>query len=221
MLEQSFALRKDPMVVLAEGELRQLNAYRLAVAQATRMLRETQARMDSVERDVAAVKSAADSAGDRLPAATRDEVAALDKEISDIVAQVGAGFGGRGGRGGFGRGGAGGAGGAGGGRGGAAPPAGRGGPPAGRGARGGGGGEDDQTATADEAPVQSIQQRLGTTNELMNSSFNPNPDQRKTMQTLPADLKKQADRLNKVLFERLPALRKALKDAGVEVKPAR
>ena len=52
----------------------------------------------------------------------------------------------------------------------------------------------------------------------MNATFNPNPAQKKTIQTLPAELQKQGDRAKKVSSEQLPALIKALKDAGIEVK---
>ena len=52
----------------------------------------------------------------------------------------------------------------------------------------------------------------------MNATFNPNPAQKKTIQTLPAELQKQGDRVKKVSSDQLPALLKALKDAGIEVK---
>ena len=53
---------------------------------------------------------------------------------------------------------------------------------------------------------------------MLNVPFNPSEEQRRTLLELPAELQKQSDRLNKVVTERLPALMKALKDAGVEVK---
>jgi hypothetical protein len=65
---------------------------------------------------------------------------------------------------------------------------------------------------------ENIQARLGTTTELLNSTFNPNPDQKRLLLTLPSDLQKQGDRVKKVSTDQLPALLKALKDAGVEVK---
>jgi len=65
---------------------------------------------------------------------------------------------------------------------------------------------------------QTVQARLATTTEMLNISFNPSPDQKKTIQALPADLQKQGDRITKVAKEQLPALIKALRDAGVEVK---
>ena len=52
----------------------------------------------------------------------------------------------------------------------------------------------------------------------MNATFNPNPAQKRTIQTLPAELQKQGDRVKKVSSDQLPALIKALKDAGIEVK---
>ena len=66
--------------------------------------------------------------------------------------------------------------------------------------------------------MRSTRARLATTTEMLGISFNPNPDQKKTLQTLPADLQKQADRVKKLSADQLPALLKALKDAGVEVK---
>ena len=53
---------------------------------------------------------------------------------------------------------------------------------------------------------------------MLNATFNPNPAQKKTIQTLPAELQKQGERVTKVSSEQLPALLKALKDAGIEVK---
>ena len=53
---------------------------------------------------------------------------------------------------------------------------------------------------------------------MLNATFNPNPAQKKTMQTIPAEIQKQGDRVKKVATDQLPALIKALKDAGVEVK---
>ena len=52
----------------------------------------------------------------------------------------------------------------------------------------------------------------------MNATFNPNPAQKRTMQTIPAEIQKQGDRVKKVSTDQLPALIKALKDAGVDVK---
>jgi photosystem II stability/assembly factor-like uncharacterized protein len=211
-LEQPFALTKDPMVILADGELRQLNQYRLSVARLQRDLREKQARLDSAQRSLADIRRAAADTS-KVPAAARQELVAIEKELNDIVAQMGTAGGGRG----FG-GGGGGGGGAAGGRGG------RGGPGAAGGAGGAGGagdptlGGDDQSGAPPPTPVQTIQARLGSTTELLNVPFNPSEEQRKTIQELPLELQKQAERLNKVVSERLPALLKALKDAGVEVK---
>jgi photosystem II stability/assembly factor-like uncharacterized protein len=224
VLEQSFALIKDPMVILADADLKQLHQYRLSVVRLQRDLREKQARLDTAQRALADVKRAAGADSSKLPAAVRQELAAVEKELGDIVAQIGApggrggfggGFGGGAGGGPVGTGGAGGGGGRGG-RGGAGA-AGGGGAGAGGGAELGGG--DDQNAAPVTPPTQTIQARLGSTTELLNVPFNPSDDQRKTIQVLPAELQKQADRLTKVLNDRLPALTKAMKAAGVEVKP--
>jgi hypothetical protein len=53
---------------------------------------------------------------------------------------------------------------------------------------------------------------------MLNATFNPNPAQRKTIQAIPAEIQKQGERVKKVSTEQLPALIKALKDAGVDVK---
>jgi hypothetical protein len=53
---------------------------------------------------------------------------------------------------------------------------------------------------------------------MLNATFNPNPAQKRTMQTIPAEIQKQGDRVKKVSTDQLPALIKALKDAGVDVK---
>jgi hypothetical protein len=77
--------------------------------------------------------------------------------------------------------------------------------------------EDEQNPALAQTP-QNIQAKLGTTTELLNATFNPNPAQKKTVQTLPAELQKQGDRVKKVSTDQLPALLKALKDAGIDVK---
>jgi photosystem II stability/assembly factor-like uncharacterized protein len=225
-LEQSFALTKDPMVTLSDAELKQLYAFRLDVVKVQRSLREKQAQLDTAQRLFAAAKRAADSAGTKITPELKTQLAAVEKELADITREMGTAAGGRGGgRGGPSGGGAGGAIAAGGG-------AGRG----GRGGRGGapvsqagaqatptasaGGGtppEDEQNPTAPTTP-QNLQAKLGTTTEMLGISFNPNPEQKKTLLALPAEIQKQGERVGKVSSGSLPELIKALKDAGVDVK---
>ena len=89
--------------------------------------------------------------------------------------------------------------------------------PAGGGA-GGGGGIDDQNALPPSQSFTTVQARFNLLTEMLNVSFAVSEDQRKTLQALPADLQKQMERVSKVTSEQLPALIKALKDAGIEVK---
>jgi hypothetical protein len=223
VVEQSFALTKDPMVTMSEAELKQLYAFRLDVVKTQRTLREKQAQLDTAQRLLAAAKRAADSAGTKVTPELKTQLATVEKELADITREMGTPNAGRGG-------------------------GGRGGPPAGgavatgggRGGRGGRGGapvtqagaatpagapaggatppvEDEQNPTAPQTP-QNIQARLGTTTEMLGISFNPNPEQKKTLQALPAEIQKAGDRVSKVSSGSLPALIKALKDAGVEVK---
>ena len=236
VLEQSFALTKDPMVTLADAELKQLYAFRLSVVKLQRDLREKQAQLDTAQRVLAAAKRAADSAGTRVTPELKSRIAAVEKELADVTRELGAPGGGRGGRGGFGAGG-----GFGGGAGGAATPlAGGGAPFGGRGGRGGAptvaqsgaptgesptttgtagaaGGDQDQNPVGPTA-AETIQAKLGTTAEMLNVTFNPNPEQKRTVQVLPAQLAKEGARVKKVASEDLPALIQALKDAGVAVK---
>jgi hypothetical protein len=246
VLEQSFALTKDPMVLLSDAELKGLYAFRLDVMKTQRALRERQAQLDTAQRTLAAAKRAADSAGTKITPELKTQIAAVEKELADITREIGTPNAGRGGGGGGG-GGFGGFGGFGG-----APVAATGGAfsgtgGAGRGGRGGGGlgraggpitqsgaptaerpsgasappvaggADEEQNPTAPTTP-QNIQAKLGTTTEMLNVTFNPNPEQKKTLQTLPAELQKQGDRVKKVTTDQLPALLKALKEAGVEVK---
>jgi hypothetical protein len=200
-----------------------------------RALREWQAQLDTAQRTLAAAKRAADSAGTKVSPELKTRIAAVEKELADITREVGApnagrgGFGGGAGGGGFGgTRGASGAGGplaVGGGRGGRAggragvtqsgAPAGE--RPSGPAATATGGADEEQNPVAPATP-QNIQAKLGTTTEMLNANFNPSPDQKKTLQTLPAELQKQSDRVKKVATDQLPALLKALKDAGVDVK---
>jgi photosystem II stability/assembly factor-like uncharacterized protein len=227
-LEQSFALTRDPMVTLSEAELKQLYAFRLDVVKVQRTLRDRQAQLDTAQRLFAAAKRAADSSGTKISPELKTQIAAVEKELADITREMGAAAGGRGGAG---RGGAAGGGGAagativaGGGRGGRG---GRGGAPVAQAgapttppATGGAGTtppEDEQNPSAPTTP-QNLQAKLGTTTEMLGISFNPSPDQKKTLQALPGEIQKQGDRVSKVSSTQLPAVIKALKDAGVEVK---
>ncbi|HTE44959.1 MAG TPA: hypothetical protein VK636_06925 [Gemmatimonadaceae bacterium] len=232
ILEQPFALTKDPMVILSEAELKQLYAFRLDVVSAQRTLREKQAQLDTAQRLFTAAKRASDSAGTKITPELKTQLAAVEKEIADITREMGAAGGGRGGAGagggaaGGGRGGRGGAGGVtAGGRGStiaqagtASGPPGTVGTPAVAPAGGGaGGGDEEQNPVAATTP-QNIQAKLGTTTEMLTVTSNPNPDQKRTLQTIPTELQKAGDRVKKVSSDQLPALIKALKDAGIDVK---
>ena len=192
VLEQSFALLRDGAVILTDADLRQLNATRLTIARLQAGVRETQAKLDTVQRQLAEARRAADSST-ATPAPAKEQLAALESEVAAVVAQLGGAVG-RGGGGGGGAGRAGRAGGAGAGR---------------------GGGDDDQAGPPPTPPTQTITARLGTMNELMTGQFNPSPDQRRVAIELPVLLRQQDDRLNRILRERLPALQQALKSAGV------
>jgi hypothetical protein len=231
VLQQSFALTKDPMVLLSEAELKQLYAFRLDVVKQQRALREKQAQLDTAQRVLAAAKRAADSSGTKISPELKQQIAAVEKELADITREIGLPNAGRGGFGG--------GGGGGGGAFGGAPPTIAGGGP-GRGGRGGGragvaqagapteratssgaaavgGADEEQNPVAPTTP-QNIQARLGTTTEMLNVTFNPNPDQKKTLQSLPVELQRQGQRVKKLSTDQLPSLLKALKDAGVDVK---
>ncbi|HVE35896.1 MAG TPA: hypothetical protein VNC18_20190 [Gemmatimonadaceae bacterium] len=235
-LDQSFALTKDPMVTLTDAEQKQLYAFRLDVVKLQRELRERQAQLDTAQRALAAAKRTADSAGTKFTPELKTQLAAVEKELAEITRELGAANAGRGGRGGagggpgapalanaaLGGGGAGGGRGRGGGRGGA-PVAQAGAPadgataPASGAAGAGVAGDQDQNPTGPTAP-ENIQAKLGTTAEMLNVTFNPNPEQKKTIQSIPAELQKQSERVKKVQTTSLPALLKALKDAGIDVK---
>jgi photosystem II stability/assembly factor-like uncharacterized protein len=243
VLEQTFALTKDPMVLLSDAELKGLYAFRLDVVKTQHALRERQAQLDTAQRTLAAAKRAADSSGAKITPELKTQIAAVEKELADITREIGTPNAGRGGGGGGAFGGFGGGGGAGvagafGGVGGAGR-GGRGGGGAGGGRAGGpvaqsgipsgdrqagpatapvtAGADEEQNPVAPQTP-QNIQAKLGTTTEMLNVNFNPNPEQKKTLQALPAELQKQGDRVKKVSSDQLPALIKALKDAGVDVK---
>ena len=66
--------------------------------------------------------------------------------------------------------------------------------------------------------MTTVQARFNSLTEMLNVSFAVSEDQRKTIQALPADLQKQMDRVTKVVNDQLPALIKALKDAGIDLK---
>lgn len=190
VMQQPFSLLRDAAVILTDAELRQLNTTRLTVARLQAGLRAVQAGLDTAQRQVATARGAADSSP-ATPAMAIEELASIESELSAIAAHTG-GAGGRGGGGGPGRGGR--AGGAGAGR---------------------GGTEGDQLETPPIPPSQTISARLGAMSELMAGQFNPNPDQRRAAAELPALLRQQEERLQRVLRERIPALQQTLRSAGV------
>ena len=63
---------------------------------------------------------------------------------------------------------------------------------------------------------QTVQARFNSTTDVLNVPFNPTPSQLETIKTLPGDLQKQMDRLQKLVKERIPALQKSLEAAGVQ-----
>jgi hypothetical protein len=194
VMEQPFTLMRDAAVILTDAELRQLNATRLTIARLQAGLREAQARLDTVQRQLADARRAADSSS-TTPAATKDQITALEAEVASIVAQLG-GAAGRGGGGG------------------AAGGAGRVGRAGGAGAGRGGIEVDDQQGPPPTPPTQTIQARLGTMNELMTGQYNPSPDQRRAALELPALLRQQDDRLQRILRDRLPVVQQALRSSG-------
>jgi hypothetical protein len=233
------------MVTLSDAELKQLYAFRMNVVKLQHSLRDRQAALDTAQRTFAAAKRAADADSAKLSPEIRTQLAAVEKELADVTRDLGT-AGGRGGRGG-GRGGAGGAGGAGaegalaqagaggaaagrGGRGGrgraggnaGAAGATQAGAPTGRagGAAGGanGGANDEDLNPSGPQQPENLQAKLGTTTEMLNINFNPSPEQKKTVETMPGELEQQAARVKKISSEELPALIKALQSAGVEVK---
>jgi photosystem II stability/assembly factor-like uncharacterized protein len=187
VMEQPFALVRDAAVILTDAELRQLNATRLTVARLQAGLRETQARLDTAQRQLAEYRRAADSAS-ATAGTVKDQITAIETEVASIASQLGGATGRGGGAGG------------GGGRGGRAGGAG-----AGR------GGNDDDQGAPPTPPTQTISARVGTMNELMTGQFNPSPDQRRVAAELPALLRQVDDRLQRLLRERLPAVQQALK----------
>ena len=195
VMDRPFSLLRDEAVILADADLRQLNTTRLTIARLQAGLRETQARLDSVQRQVTEARRAADSSS-ATPANAKEQLAAIEAEVASIVSLIGTPGGGRGG-----------AGGAGGG-------AGRGGRAGGAGA-GRGGEDDDQQGPPPTPPTQTITARLGTMGELMTGQYNPNPDQRRAAAELPALLRQQDDRLQRILRDRLPAVVQVLKSAGI------
>ncbi len=227
VLEQSFTMYKDPLVVMSDAELKQLYAFRLSVVKLQTRLRDEQARLDTVQRAVAAAKRVADTSA-KLTPELKTKIAAMDKELADLTKEIGA-AGGRGGRGGAAFGGAptnalaeaAGRGGRGGGRAGVvqsgAPRRAGGAPGAPAAAAAPPANEEDQNPAPSQTP-ETIQAKLGTTTEMLNVTFNPNPAQKKLVQMLPADLDKAAARVKKVQSADLPALLEALKQAGIDVK---
>ena len=183
VMEQPFTLLRDGAVILTDAELRQLNTTRLTIARLQAGLRETQARLDSAQRQLADARRAADSSA--APASAKEQLAAIENEVASIQSIIG-GAPGRGG-------------GAGGG--------------AGRGGRAGGAGrgDDDDQGPPPTPPTQTITARLGTMGELMTGQFNPNPDQRRAAAELPGLLRQQDEKLQRILRDRLPAVRDALR----------
>ena len=87
------------MVILSDNDLKQLYAFRLGVVKLQRDLRERQAQLDTAERTLAAAKRAADSAGTKVSPELKAQIAAVEKELTDVTREMGSAAGGRGGAG--------------------------------------------------------------------------------------------------------------------------
>ncbi len=187
--EQRFMLVRDEQVPMTVAELKTLYSYRVDLAAFQRAVRDAQAQVDTAQRAVAQIKQATDTNKVKVPDTARHELEAITKELAEVTLEIGGGArGGRGGGGGAARG--------------AQPPV-----------------KVDSTPPEPPAPPsqRTIQARLGGMTDIMNVYFAPSPEQLKTLKGFPAELKVQAARVAKVRTDRLPALLKVLKDAGIEV----
>jgi hypothetical protein len=97
-MEQPFMLTRDAAVILTDAELRQLHTTRLTIARLQAGLRETQAKLDTVQRQLGEARRAADSSS-ATPAATKEQLAALEKSRRSPRSLANAGRGGAGGAG--------------------------------------------------------------------------------------------------------------------------
>jgi photosystem II stability/assembly factor-like uncharacterized protein len=224
--EQSFAIRKDPAVILTDAELRQLYAFRLNTVRIQTSLNQRLAQLDTAQRTIADARTAIGEDTSRVPAATRAELAAIERELTGFTTTLGnppaAGGGGGRGRGA----GGGGRGGRGGGRGAIGAGGGRGGAGGARGGGGGRGGGDDDDDDEESIPqpggeeTRSVQSRVNSAAGVLNSNFMPTPDQRRALDGLAEELQRQTERLNRLTQQRIPAAIRALQAAGVQVRSA-
>jgi photosystem II stability/assembly factor-like uncharacterized protein len=196
VMKQSFNLIKDDHQVLTMAELKSLDDFRRGAATVQVALRAAQQQVDSAQAAWTPLKTAAEAAGDKLDAALKAQVAAVDSQFTAIYCDVGSAGGG--GRGRFGRG-------------------------AGGGSRiscpgqFGFGGDDEEPS----GPVtRTIQQKSQGLSALFRVTFNPTAEQRADLASLPGELKTQDAALARLRGTEIPKVKAALQAAGVDVNAA-
>jgi photosystem II stability/assembly factor-like uncharacterized protein len=90
VLSQRFTLLADPEQPLDGSELRALDGFRLQVVAFQRRVADAQTLVDSVVRSYGAAKKAADSAGTKVTPAMKEQLAAIEKTLGELVREVGA-----------------------------------------------------------------------------------------------------------------------------------
>jgi photosystem II stability/assembly factor-like uncharacterized protein len=184
VLTQRFTLLRDSEQVMSDGQLKALDDFRLQLVRFQKTVADAQRSADSTVLRYAAVKKAADADSTKVPAATKAQLADVDKTVQAYVKQIGVGPAAR-----------------------AAVTPVR--PPA-------GGAEDDDNS-ASGAPDMSFTSRLGTLNSSLNAMFPVSSAQQQLLKQLQSELAEQGAKLAKVKSTELPAVSKALTDAGVKV----
>jgi photosystem II stability/assembly factor-like uncharacterized protein len=185
VMEQTFTLRKDPMVLLTDAELKELFDARVAVAQLQAKLQMALRNADEAKATVGEARTAIRSMT-TPPDAVSHEADAINRELDDIIARLrGSGGGGRGGRGGGG------------------------GPPRDEEE------EEEEDRPPRSAPTSpAVQARLQTASGINNSNSMPTQYQREALTDVPADLEREVQRLN-ALLQRIPTFVASLDAAGV------
>ena len=89
VLTQRFALLRDTEQAMSEGELKALDAFRFKVVQFQKAITAQQTRGDSVVARFAEVKKAADANAAKLTPELKQNLAAIDKELTSYVKEVG------------------------------------------------------------------------------------------------------------------------------------
>jgi hypothetical protein len=172
VLERTFSVKKDPLLRLTDAQLAELRDFRMRQLRLNATLTMAVRQSDLLREQVTQVKAAMAKA--EPPAALKESLDAIERDLGDVRSKLGAGT------------------------------------------TGGGGAE-----RGSRVPVRTVRQLLATAAGANRANAMPTRQEKDALALAPARLDPEVARLNALVAERMPALLRALDEAGVPWTPGR